>query len=181
MEQNMKTAFIITPLLRPAIVSAYSEERAAQIERACNGAMNDKDNVKATAGKAKWNGQLNGGQSVSNKGKFSAKEVSWKETEETKYIVEKTTAPLEFVKFNGALESLYRKAGNGPSGELTIGVVPSYCRDWFNEMDAKASGVAKANKALAKQNRQNKPNKAEKPEIPAKVEETKLETNGAPA
>jgi len=178
MEHNtMKTAFVISALLRPAIVSAYSEARAAQIERACNGALNDKDNVKAEAGKAKWNGQLNGGQSVSTKGKFSAKEVSWKETEETKYVVEKTTAPLEFVKFNGALDSLYRKAGNGPSGDLTIAVVPSYCRDWFNEMEAKASGVERANKQLAKANRQNKPKTPVSPEVPANVPES----NGQPA
>jgi hypothetical protein len=171
---TMKTAFVICELLRPAIVSAYSEERAAQIERACNGALNDKETVRAAPGKTKWNQQINGGQSISAKGKFSAKEATWKETEEYVYSVEQATAPIEFVKFNGALLALYRKSGSAPSGELSIAVVPKYVRDWFNDMHAKALGKVKHHDLTGK-NKSKAVKPAEKAETPA------LETNGQPA
>lgn len=174
----MKTTFAISAFIRPAIVAHYGDERAAQIERNCNGELNNKEVVKATAGKTRWNGQLNGGNAYSVKGSFKSSEVAWKETEETKYTVKNTTAPLEFVKFNGALEALYRKTGDNPSGVLPLAVIPKLCIAWFDEMHSKATGKAnlKTGKVTV-----NKPNRDNKPKTGKPVETPKsTETNGQP-
>lgn len=186
----MKTTFAISDILRPAIVKAYGEDRAVQIERHCNGALNDVSDptkkyvgtVKVEQAGVRWNGQIAGGHQITAKGKLAVKEATWSETEKIKYSVEQSTAPVEFVKFHGGLVALYKKSGSRPSGTLTIDVVPAYCRQWFDAMHVKATASGKATKQIEKNakaeraNRANKVNKATP--VPATDANKAPEANG---
>lgn len=188
----MKTAFVISEIIRPAIVKAYGEDRAVQIERHCNGALNDVSDptkkyvgtVKVEQAGVRWNGQIAGGHQITAKGKLAVKEATWSETEKIKYSVEQSTAPVEFVKFHGGLVALYKKSGSRPSGTLTIDVVPAYCRQWFDAMHVKAKATGKASKEIeknAKAERANRASKANKPTpAPAPATPAPAPENGAP-
>jgi hypothetical protein len=167
--RHMKTTYFIPDIVRTVIVAHYGEDRAKQIERACNGARQDTNTVSQSAPGMK-RGDMKGGHSINQKGTLTSKAAKWEEVEKITYTVEKSTAPLEMVKFTDALLAMYRRCGSLPSGELSIGIVPKFCRDWFDTMSAKAEGTAGANKRINKRNKASKV----KPLAPGEID-------GAPA
>lgn len=184
----MKTTFSIADLIRPAIVATYGEDRALQIERACNGALNDvskdkgpdgkpyKGTVNVKQGEVKWNGQITGGQQYNAKDKLGVKDATWKETEQTVYSVNQMTVPIEFTKFCGALIQLYRKAGSPPSAPLTMACVPKLCVDWFNQMQAKADAKVPRHPGNTRQNTPKVPKTPKTPPVTPEVQNGQPDT-----
>lgn len=133
---SMKSTFNPVPALSALLVAAYSQEAHDRIVLACQGEMNDPEKVTSKEGDTKWNEQIKGGHSYTTAGKLKVTSPEWKESTETVYVAKLATAPLELVKFNGQLVTLFKKCGE-PTGPLSIGILPRYVRDWTDKVAAK--------------------------------------------
>lgn len=98
-----------------------------QLVNACQSAMNDAQGIEGAAKR----GAVKGGLNYKTDGTLAIKDMKWTETLPIEYTA-KQTAPIEFVKFNDSLERLFKVCGN-PSGELSLGLVPAYLRDWIGK------------------------------------------------
>ena len=134
--------------LSELLIRAYGKELEAQIVNACQSRLNEgKGTEEATK-----RGPMRGGQSFGEDGTIKkVKSLTWTEQTPTEYELPmdyangKVNLPAEFVKFNDGLVNLFKKVGF-PSGELSVGTIPTPLVAWINDMVAR-----RAEKETAKQ------------------------------
>jgi hypothetical protein len=121
----MKTVISLNYFVNSMLADAGLD--IAKIVNACQSEANKSTGLEGESKRSAFKG----GRSYSASGELKIKDLQWKESTPTDYTA-KTTAPLEFIKWNDSIAAHFRKCGN-PHGSLSLDTLPSELKQWVGK------------------------------------------------
>lgn len=111
-------------------VTNMIKDNGFDVDRVINACQSEANKSVGTEGESKRSA-FKGGRSYTASGELKVKDLAWKESTPTDYTA-KSTAPLEFIKWNDSIAAHFRKCGN-PHGSLSLDTLPSELKQWVGK------------------------------------------------
>lgn len=111
-------------------VANMVKDNGFDLNRVINACQSEANKSVGTEGESKRSA-FKGGRSYTADGEMKIKDLQWKESTPTEYAA-KSTAPLEFVKWNDSITAHFKKCGN-PHGKLSLDTLPTDLNFWLQK------------------------------------------------
>lgn len=111
-------------------VAGMLKDNGFDVDRVINACQSEANKSTGLEGEAKRSA-FKGGRSYNAAGELKVKDLAWKEQVPVEYSA-KSTAPLEFIKWNDSMAAHFRKCGN-PHGKLSLDTLPTDLHFWLGK------------------------------------------------
>lgn len=111
-------------------VNGMLKDNGFDVDRVIQSCQSEANKSTGLEGEAKRSA-FKGGRSYNAAGELKVKDLAWKEQVPVEYSA-KSTAPLEFIKWNDSMAAHFRKCGN-PHGKLSLDTLPTDLHFWLSK------------------------------------------------